>query len=113
MSLTARILALEGMTVTLEVEKKSDTARLPDRVPNAFMTFRHADSHVGFRGTLHAARPPGDFRFLVADRAAIRSRSSRINCMTRVLVRRVSGDAPSEVVQGVTVNVASAGLLIE
>ena len=30
-SFTARILAVEGMTVALEVE----TARLPDRVPNA------------------------------------------------------------------------------
>ena len=46
-----------GMTVALEVEDKGETARLPDRVPNAFLTFRHADSLVGFRGTLHTARP--------------------------------------------------------
>jgi hypothetical protein len=34
-SFTARILAVEGMTVALEVESKAETARLPDRVPNA------------------------------------------------------------------------------
>ena len=66
-SFAARILAVEGMTVALEVEDKAETARLPDRVPNAFLTFRHADSLVGFRGTLHTARPVGDFRFVVAE----------------------------------------------
>lgn len=112
-SFTARILAVEGMTVALEVENKAETARLPDRVPNAFLTFRHSDSLVGFRGTLHAARPVGDFRFVVADRAATRSRSTRINCMTRVMVRRLSGDEAGDEVQGTTVNIAPSGLLIE
>ena len=79
MSFTARILAVEGMTVALEVDNKAETARLPERVANAFMTFRHGDALVGFRGTLHAARPVGDFRFVVADRAASRTRSTRIN----------------------------------
>jgi hypothetical protein len=113
MPLTARILAIEGMTVALEVETEFQATRLPDRVPNAFMTFRHFDSLVGFRGTLHTAQPPGDFRFVVADRAATRSRSTRINCMTRCAVRRISGAGPGEEVAGVTVNVAPAGLLIE
>ena len=112
-SFTARILAVEGMTVALEVENKAETARLPDQVPNAFLTFRHSDSLVGFRGTLHAARPVGDFRFVVADRAAKRSRSTRINCMTRVMVRRLSGEEPGDEVQGTSVNVAPGGLLIE
>jgi hypothetical protein len=101
------------MTVALEVENKAETARLPDRVPSAFLTFRHADSLVGFRGTLHAARPVGDFRFVVADHAATRSRSTRINCMTRVMIRRVSGEEPGPEVQGTTVNIAPSGLLIE
>ena len=109
----ARILAVDGMTVALEVEDKAETARVSDRVPNAFLTFRHADSLVGFRGTLHAARPAGDFRFVVADRAASRTRSTRINCMTRVTLRRLAGDKSGEEVQGVTVNVAPGGLLIE
>jgi hypothetical protein len=113
LSFTARILAVEGMTVALEVENKSETARLPDRSPNAFMTFRHGDALVGFRGMLHAARPAGDFRFVVADRAARLSRSTRINCMTRVMVRRLPGDESGEEVQGVTINIAPAGLLIE
>ena len=56
-SFAARILAVEGMTVALEVEDKAETARLPDRVPNAFLTFRHADSLVGFRGTLQPRGP--------------------------------------------------------
>jgi hypothetical protein len=112
-SLTARILAIEGMTVALEVETPFETGRLPDRVPSTFLTFRHADSLVGFRGTLHTAQPPGDFRFVVADRAATRSRSTRINCMTRCGVRRISGEEPGAEVAGVTVNVAPAGLLIE
>jgi PilZ domain-containing protein len=112
-SFTARILAVDGMTVALEVDNKAETARLPDQVPNAFLTFRHSDSLVGFRGTLHAARPVGDFRFVVADRAATRSRSTRINCMTWVMVRRLSGDEPGDEVQGTTVNIAPAGLLIE
>ncbi len=112
-SFTARILAVEGMTVALEVENKAETARLTDRVPNAFLTFRHSDSLVGFRGTLHAVRPLGDFRFVVSDRAATRSRSTRINCMTRVGIRRLSGDVPGEEVQGVSVNIAPGGLLIE
>ena len=113
-SFTARILAVEGMTVALEVENTTETGRLPDRTPNAFMTFRRGDSLVGFRGTLHAARPAGDFRFVVADRAARLSRSTRINCMTRVMVRRLSEEEePSEEVQGVTVNIAPGGLLIE
>jgi hypothetical protein len=113
MSFTARILAVEGMTVALEVENKAETARLPEQVANAFMTFRHGDSLVGFRGTLHAARPVGDFRFVVADRAAKLSRSTRINCMTRVMLRRVSDDESGEEVQGVTVNIAPGGLLID
>jgi len=112
-SITARILAVEAMTVTLEVENRAETARLPQRVPNAFVTFRHGDSLVGFRGTLHAAQPPGDVRFVVADRAAVRTRSTRINCMTRVTVRRISGDEPGTEVQGVSINIAPAGLLIE
>jgi hypothetical protein len=33
--------------------------------------------------------------------------------MTRIGIRRVSGDEPGEEVPGVTINVASAGLLIE
>jgi PilZ domain len=110
---TARILAVEGMTVALEVENKAETARLTERVPNAFMTFRHGDALVGFRGTLHAVRPLGDFRFVVSDRVAARSRSTRINCMTRVGVRRISGDEPGAEVQGITVNIAPGGLLIE
>jgi hypothetical protein len=113
MSFTARILAVEGMTVALEVENKAETARLPEQVANAFMTFRHGDSLVGFRGTLHTARPVGDFRFVVADRAAKLSRSTRINCMTRVMMRRLSSDEAGEEVQGVTVNIAPGGLLID
>jgi hypothetical protein len=112
-SITARILAVEGMTVTLEVDNKAETARLPERIPGAFVTFRHGDSLVGFRGTLRAAQPAGDFQFVVADRAATRTRSTRINCMTRVSVRRISGDEPGEEVQGVSINIAPAGLLIE
>jgi hypothetical protein len=112
-SFAARILAVEGMTVALEVENKVETARLTGHVPNAFLTFRHGDSLVGFRGTLHAVQPLGDFRFVVSDQAATRSRSTRINCMTRVAIRRVSGDEPGEEVQGVSVNIASGGLLIE
>jgi hypothetical protein len=68
-SFTARILAVEGMTVALEVENRAETARLTERVPNAFLTFRHGDTLVGFRGTLHAAHPVGDFRFVVADQS--------------------------------------------
>jgi hypothetical protein len=112
-TLRARILAVAGMTVTLEAEDRAETARVLESVPNAFLTFRHGDALVGFRGTLHLTRQAGDFRFNVLDRAAIRSRSTRINCMTRIGVRRVSGDEPGEEAQGVTLNVASAGLLIE
>jgi len=112
-SFTARILAVEGMTVALEVERKAETARLTRDVPSAFLTFRHGDSLVGFRGTLHVVEPAGDFRFVVSDQAATRSRSTRINCMTRVAIRRLSGDEPGEEVQGVSVNIASGGLLIE
>lgn len=112
-SFTARILAVEGMTVALEAENKGETARLTERVPNAFLTFRHGGSLVGFRGTLHAVRPMGDFRFVVSDRAATRSRSTRINCMTRVTIARLGGSERGEEVQGVTVNIAPGGLLIE
>jgi hypothetical protein len=112
-TLRARILAVAGMTVTLEAEDRAETARVLESVPNAFLTFRHGDALVGFRGTLHLTRQAGDFRFNVSDQAAIRSRSTRINCMTRIGVRRVSGDEPGEEAQGVTLNVASAGLLIE
>ena len=112
-SFTARILAVEGMTVALEVERRADTARLSRDVPNAFLTFRHGDALVGFRGTLHAVQPVGDFRFVVSDQAATRSRSTRINCMTRVAIRRLSGDEPGDEVPGVSVNIASGGLLIE
>jgi PilZ domain len=112
-SFTARILAVEAMTVALEVENKAETARLTERVENAFLTFRHGDALVGFRGTLHAARPVGDFRFVVSDRAATRSRSTRINCMTRVAIRRLTGEEPGEEAHGLTVNIAPGGLLIE
>jgi hypothetical protein len=112
-TLRARILAVAGMTVTLEAEDRAETARVLESVPNAFLTFRHGDALVGFRGTLHLTPQAGDFRFNVSDQAAIRSRSTRINCMTRIGVRRVSGDEPGEEAQGVTLNVASAGLLIE
>lgn len=113
-SFTARILAVEAMTVALEVERKAETSRLPDRIPDAFMTFRHGDALVGFRGTLHAARPVGDFRFVVADRAASRTRSTRINCMTRCTIRRLPpGGDPGPEAQGITVNIAPGGMLIE
>jgi PilZ domain-containing protein len=113
MSFTARILAVDGMTVALEIDQRAETARIPDRVPNGLLTFRHGDTLVGLRGTVHPAHPIGDVRFVVADRAANRSRSTRINCMTRVMIRRISGEASGSEVQGVTVNVAPGGLLIE
>jgi hypothetical protein len=112
-SFRARILAVAEMTVTLEAENRAETTRVLESVPNTFLTFRQADALVGFRGTLHLTQHPGDFRFVVSDPAAIRSRSTRINCMTRIGVRRVSGHEPGEEVLGVTLNVASAGLLIE
>lgn len=113
-SLTARVLAVEAMTVALEIEARAETSRLRDSVPNALMTFRHGEALVGFRGTLHAAGPAGDFRFVVADRAASRTRSTRINCMTRCAIRRLTpGADPGPEVQGVTVNIAPRGMLIE
>ncbi|HEY7259600.1 MAG TPA: PilZ domain-containing protein [Gaiellales bacterium] len=113
MSFSARILAVEGMTVALEVERSVETGWLGERAPNALLTFRHGNSLVGFRGALHVAQPVGDFRFVVADQVARRSRSTRINCMTPVAIRRVSGEKPGAEVRGVTVNVAPGGLLID
>jgi PilZ domain len=111
---TARILAVEAMTVVLELDAGAETNRLPDRVSSALMTFRHGDSLVGFRGTLHVARPVGDFRFVVADRVVSRTRSTRVNCMTRCTIRRLTPDAdPGPEVRGVTVNIAPGGMLIE
>jgi len=112
-SFRARILAVAEMTVTLEAERRAETMRVLESVPNAFLTFRQGDALVGFRGTLHLTKQAGDFRFVVSDQAAMRSRSTRVNCMTRIGVRRVSGDEPGEETTGVTLNVASAGLLIE
>ena len=78
------------------------------------MTFRHGDTLVGFRGTLHIPRPVRDARFVVADQAARQSRSTRVNCMTRIAIRRVvpGGEAGPEA-EGLTINIAPAGLLIE
>jgi hypothetical protein len=113
-ALAARILAIDGMTVALELENREEAGRIVESVaPEALMTFRHGDSLVGFRGTLYAARPAGDFRFVVADRLATRSRSTRINCMTRIRVRRLAHEGAGEEAQGVTINIAPAGLLIE
>lgn len=112
-SFRARILAVSEMTVTLEAEKRAEAMRVIESVPNAFLTFRQGDALVGFRGTIHPTRQAGDFRFVVSDQAAVRSRSTRVNCMTRIGIRRVSGDEPGEEVGGVTLNIASAGLLIE
>jgi hypothetical protein len=112
-SFRARILAVAEMMVTLEAEKRAETLRVLESVPNAFLTFRQGDALVGFRGTLHPTKQAGDFRFVVSDQSVMRSRSTRVNCMTRIGIRRLSGDAPGEEVPGVTLNVASAGLLIE
>jgi hypothetical protein len=112
-SFTARILAIEGMTVALELENPEDTGRIAGTAPGSLMTFRHADALVGFRGTLYTAQPTGDLRFVVADRIATRARSTRINCMTRIRFRRLTDEQPGTEAVGVTINIAPAGLLIE
>jgi PilZ domain len=109
-SFTARMLAHEDRTIALEVENPVDAMRVPERVSNSFLTFRHGDSLVGFRGTLFAVKPAGDFRFVVADQTATQSRATRINCAARVTIKRVAGDGEAE---GTTVNVAPGGLLID
>lgn len=112
-SFRARILTVSEMTVMLEAENRAEVTRVLESVPNTFLTFRHGDALVGFRGTLQLTQHAGDFRFVVNDQAAMRSRSTRVNCMTRIGVRRMSGDQPGDEAHGVTLNIAPAGLLIE
>lgn len=113
-SFTARMLAHEERTIALEIENPLDAVRVPGRVPNAFLTFRHGDALVGFRGTLFAAQPAGDFRFVVADQAAQQGRATRITCAARVALRPISQGADGgEQVEGTTVNIAPGGLLID
>jgi hypothetical protein len=113
-SFTARVLAHEDRTIALETENPVDAVRVPDRVPNSFLTFRHGDSLVGFRGTLFTAQPAGDLRFVVADQTALKGRATRVTCAARVALRRVSGNSNRTLeAEGKTVNIAPGGLLIE
>jgi PilZ domain len=113
-SFGARMLAYEERTIALEVENPVDAVRVPDRVPNSFLTFRHGDSLVGFRGTLFAVPPAGDFRFVVADQTAMQGRATRVKCAARIAIRHACGDDGAHTeAEGTTVNIAPGGMLID
>jgi PilZ domain-containing protein len=112
-SFTAKVLAVADATVALQTDVKVDAIYVPDRTTNVFITFRHENALVGFRGTLFAAEPLGDFRFVVSDRDVTRRRATRVALDTTIGIRRVLDDSPGEEVEARTVNIAPGGLLLD
>jgi hypothetical protein len=108
-SFPCRVIAKAGQTVALEPIDRSKATWLPERVPGAFIVFRHDGSLVALKGLLVQQGSVGDLRFRVTDDVAP-GRASRARVHVPVSLRRV--DNPEDERQGLSVEVSADGLLL-
>jgi hypothetical protein len=106
----AVVLAFSERGMTLQARDKVRLVRLPDVVPDAFVTFRHEKSLVALPGTLFCVKPVGDLRFQVSEASLYRSRGTRLKYVMPITVREAGSD---DEISGATVDVGPDGLLIE
>ncbi len=107
-----RVIAMAGTTVALEPLDKAQVTWLPERVPGAFMVFRHERSLVALKGVLVQPETVGDLRFKVTDGVQIQRRAaSRIKIVLPVALRPAGTEI--EEVQGLTANLSADGMLVE
>jgi hypothetical protein len=87
-----------------------DSAVLPERADDVFLTFVHQGQLVGLKGALTYRDQGGGLRFQVADGVQRRrSRYTRVDVALPVTITRPGADAQP----GSTVNVAPEGLLVQ
>jgi hypothetical protein len=105
------VLAVAGRTAALEAVDKSETLRLPDRLENVLMTFRHGNALIGLKGTLVATDVFGEYRFCAHPREG--GRRTRATRATVALPARLRVAGSESFEEGMTVNVSITGVLIE
>jgi PilZ domain-containing protein len=108
-SFACRVIAKAGSTVALQPVERAKATWLPERVPGAFLVFRHDGSLVALKGVLVQQGSVGDLRFKVTDDVAP-SKASRTRIHLPVGLRRV--DAEEEESQGVSVELSGDGVLV-
>src|SRR5215207_281501 len=100
-----------GNTAALEARDRSEVLWLPERVDDAFMSFRRGRELVGLKGVLTTKDDVGDLRFTVSDGVLQpRRTSSRLEICAPVTLSLPGRDKQSG---GVTVNVSADGILAE
>jgi PilZ domain len=107
-SFPCRVIAKAGSTVALEPLDKSKATWVPERVPGAFIVFRHDGSLVALKGVIVQQGSIGDLRFKVTDLVAP-GRASRTRVHVPVSMRLAGEDAQT---QGLSVEVSADGLLV-
>ena len=105
---SCRVIAKAGSTVALEPLERSKATWLPERVPGAFILFRHDGSLVALKGIIVQQGSIGDLRFKVTDDVAP-AKASRTRIHLPVSLRRT--DAEDEA-QGITVELSADALLV-
>jgi hypothetical protein len=107
-SFPCRVIAKAGATVALEPLDKSKATWVPERVPGAFIVFRHDGSLVALKGVIVQQGQIGDLRFKVTDDVAP-GRASRTRVHVPVSMRLAGEEDES---QGLSVEVSADGLLV-
>ena len=110
-SLDATVVAIIGPTVALEPAVPLDSLRLPGRVEDALLYFRHGHRLIGLKGFLVPRHDSGDLRFTVADGVALPRRSA-----TRVTVSlpvRLRHPDAADHRSGTTIDLSADGVLVE
>jgi hypothetical protein len=107
-SFPCRVIAKAGSTVALEPLDKSKATWVPERVPGAFIVFRHDGSLVALKGVIVQQGSIGDLRFKVTDLVAP-GRASRTRVHVPVSMRLAGDEAQT---QGLSVEVSADGLLV-
>jgi PilZ domain-containing protein len=110
-SLDAHVLAIIGPTAALEPAVPLDSLRLPGRVDDALLYFRHGHRLVGLKGFLMPRQDTGDLRFTVTDGVELpRRAATRITVSLPVRLRHPdAGDHRS----GTTIDLSADGVLAE
>jgi PilZ domain-containing protein len=108
-SFACRVIAKAGATVALEPLERAKATWLPERLPGAFIVFRHDGALVALKGVLVQQGSVGDLRFKVTDDVAP-SKASRTRIHLPVSLRPTDLDVDE--VQGLSVELSGDALLI-
>jgi hypothetical protein len=108
-SFACRVIAKAGSTVALEPLERAKATWLPERLPGAFIVFRHVGALVALKGVLVQQGSVGDLRFRVTDDVAP-AKASRTRIHLPVSLRRT--DLEGDEIQGLSVELSGDALLI-